>query len=67
MRSVLFDVPIEVRNSLVSLPSLAADGLFVEVLLGANWLKAVGACIDVSWLEPVVDLEKLKMKKLPDQ
>ena len=36
LRSVLFDVPIEVRNSLVSLPALVADGLFVDVLLGAN-------------------------------
>ena len=29
-------------------------------------MKAIGACIDVSWLELVVDLEKLKLKKLPD-
>ena len=65
-RSVFFDVPIEVGNSLVSLPALVADGLFVDVLLGANWLKAVGACLDVSWLELVVNLEKLKLKKLPD-
>ena len=36
LRSVLFDVPIEVGNSLVSLPALVADGLFVDVLLGAN-------------------------------
>ena len=39
---------------------------FVDVLLGANWLKAGGACLDVSWLKLVVDLEKLKLKKLPD-
>lgn len=58
-RSVSFDVPIEVRNSLVSLPALVAGGLFVDVLLGANWLKAVGACLDVSWLKLVVNLEKL--------
>ena len=65
-RSVFFNVPIEVRNSLVSLPALVADGLFVDVLLGANWLKAVGARLDVDWLELVVDSEKLKLKKLPD-
>ena len=65
-RDVFFDVPIEVGNSLVSLPALVADGLFVDVLLGANWLKAVGARLDVSWLELLVDLEKLKLKKLPD-
>ena len=58
-RSVFFDVPVEVGNSLVSLPALVTDGLFVDVLLGANWLKAVGACLDVGRLELVVDSEKL--------
>ena len=65
-RDVFFDVPIEVGNSLVSLPALVADGLFVDVLLGANWLKAVNARLDVSRLELLVDSEKLKLKKLPD-
>ena len=46
--SMFFDVPIEAGNSLVNLPSLVADSLFVDVLLGANWLKAVGACLNVS-------------------
>ena len=32
-RSVFFDVPIEVGSSLVSLPALVADGLFVDVIL----------------------------------
>ena len=36
LRVVFFDVPIEVRNSLVSLHELIADFLFVEVLLGVN-------------------------------
>ena len=54
---MFFDVPIEVINSLVGLPALVVDGLFVDVLLGANWLKAVGACLNVSWLELVVNLE----------
>ena len=54
-RDMFFDVPIEVRNSLVSLPVLVADGLFVDILLSANWLKAVGACLDVSWLRLVVN------------
>ena len=66
-RNMFFDVPTEVGNSLVSLPVLVADGLFLDVFLGANWLKAVGACLDVSQLELVVDSEKLKLKKLPTQ
>ena len=45
---------------------LVADGLFVDVLIGANWLKASGSCIDVSCLESVVKSEKLKLKKLPN-
>ena len=43
-RDVFFDVLIKVGNSLVSLPALVADDPFVDVLLSANWLKAVGAC-----------------------
>ena len=39
--------------------------MFLDVLLGASCLKAVGACLDVSWLELVVNLEKLKLEKLP--
>ena len=46
-RSVFFDVPIEVRHFLASLPTLVADGLFVDVLLNTNWLKPVGARLDV--------------------
>ena len=65
-RDAFFDKPIEVGNSLVSLPALVADGLFVDVLLGANWMKAVSARLDVGQLEVIVDLEKLKLKKLPD-
>ena len=65
-RRDFFDIPIEVRQSLVSLPTLVADGLFVNVLLGANCLKAVGACLDVSQLKLVVDSEELKLKKIPD-
>ena len=66
LRSVFFDVPFEVGSPLVSYPALVADGLFVDVLLGANWLKAVGACLDVSWLELVIYSKKLKLKKLPN-
>ena len=61
-RIVFFDVPIKVGHSLVSLPALEADGLFVDVLLGSNWLKAVGARLDVCRLELVVDSKKLKLK-----
>ena len=53
-RSVFFYVPIEVRNSLVSLLVLLADGLFLDVLLGANRLKAVGTFLVVSQLGLVV-------------
>ena len=48
------------------MPALVADGLFVDILLGANWLKAVGARLDVGQLELVVNSEKLKLKKLPN-
>ena len=48
LNSVFFDVPIKVGSSLVRLPALVADGLFVDVFLDANWLKAVGACLNVS-------------------
>ena len=43
VREVFQDLPKEVEKWLVTLPALVAEGLFVEVLLGANWLKAVGA------------------------
>ena len=64
IRDVFFDVPNEVGQSLVVLPALVADGLFVDVLLGNNWREDVGACLYVSWLESIVDLKELK--KLPD-
>ena len=59
-------MPIKDVNSLVSLPVPVADGLFVDILLDANWLKAVGACLDVVWLELVVELKNIKLKKQPD-
>ena len=58
-------MPIEVRQSMVTLPALVADGLFVDILLGANWMKAVGARLDINRLEIVVNKEKLRLKKLP--
>ena len=36
LRDVFFDIPIEVWNFLVSLPANVADGLLLDVLLGAN-------------------------------
>ena len=66
IRDVFFDVPIEVGQSLVTLPALVADGLFVDVLLGANWMKATRARFKVTWLEIRVIDEKLKLKKLQD-
>ena len=65
-REIFFDVPIEVGNSLVTLPALVADGLFVDVLLGANWLNETGAKFDVSKMNLTIGNEKLKLKKLPD-
>lgn len=44
---MFFDVPIEVGNTHVTLPALKADSLFVEVFIGANWMKAVGTCLDL--------------------
>ena len=66
IRDIFFDMPIDVRQSLVMLPALAADSLFVDVLLGANWIKYVGACLDINRIELFVDKEKLRFKKLPD-
>ena len=63
LRSLLFDIPVEVGNSKVNLPAFFADGLILDALLGDNWFKTVGVCLSVSRLELVVDLEKLK--KLP--
>ena len=57
---MFFGIPIKVGNSLLRLLALVADSLFVDVLFfGTNWLKAIGACLDLSWLELVVNLEKL--------
>ena len=36
---------------MVMLPAMIAEGLFVDVLLGANKLKAVGARLDMTWLK----------------
>ena len=35
---------------MVILPAMIAEGLFVEVLLGTNKLKAVGARLDITRL-----------------
>ena len=48
LRDKLFDVLIKIKNSLARLSVLVADGLFLDVLLGANWLKASGAHLGVS-------------------
>ena len=36
---------------MVMLPAMIAEGLFVDVLLGTNKLKAVGARLDITRLE----------------
>ena len=36
---------------MVMLPAKIAEGLFVDILLGVNKLKAVGAYLDIIWLE----------------
>ena len=66
IRGVFFDVLIEVGQSLVTKPALVADILFLEVLLGANWKKAVGACLDINRLKIAINKEKLRLKKLPN-
>ena len=66
LREVLYDVTIEVGKLLVKLPAFVAEGLFVDFLLGANWLKAIGACLNITRLEIKVMDEKLKLKKMPD-
>ena len=48
---VFYDVPIKVGKILVILPALVAEGFFVEVLLGANWLEAIGVCLEITQLE----------------
>ena len=59
VREVFYDVPIEVEKLLVTLPALVAEGLIVDVYLGANWLKAVGARLNITWLEIKVMDEKI--------
>ena len=63
---MFFDIPIEVKNSLVSLPMLVADDLFVDIFLGANQMKAVSAIFIASQLEIFIKLEKLNLEKLWD-
>ena len=58
-RVVFFEGPIKVGNSLIKLLALVADGQILVVYLGANWLKTVGACLDVSWLKLVVTWKSL--------
>ena len=48
------------------MPALVADGLFVDILIGANRMKAVGARLYIERLEIVVAKEKLRLKKLPN-
>ena len=38
VREVFYNLPIQVYKLLVTLPALIAKGLFVDILLGANWL-----------------------------
>ena len=52
---MFFNGHIKGENFLVSLPKLVAYCLFVYVLFGTNWLKAVFACLDVSQLKSLVD------------
>ena len=61
IRFFFFDVPIEVGQSLVKVPDLVADGFFVEILLGAKWIIAVGAHLDINRLKIIADKEKLRL------
>ena len=49
---------------MVSFSAHIADGLFVNVLLCANWVNTVSSCLDVGWLKIVVDIENPKLKNL---
>ena len=65
-RDMFFGLPTKVGNSLVSLPALVADGLFLTYLIGSNQLKAAGACLDINRLKIFVDKDKLRLKKVPN-
>ena len=45
------NLPRRVGKLMVMLPAMIAEGLFVEVLLGANKLKVVGAHLERTQLE----------------
>ena len=36
---------------MVTLPAIIAECLFVDILLGVNKFKVVGALLDIMWLE----------------
>lgn len=38
----------------------------MDILLGANWLKAVNACLDITWLKLKVMDKIFKLEKLLD-
>ena len=59
VREVFYEVPIEVGKLLVTLLAIVAEGFFVDVLLGANWLKAVGARLNITQLEIRVWMKSL--------
>lgn len=55
-------MPTEVKQSLVTLPALFVDCLFLDVLLGGNWLKAVSSRLGINRLKMVVDKISLGKK-----
>ena len=52
-------MPKEVGHNLVLFPANIADGISVDVLLGTNWMKAVGICLDIDRVKIVADEEIL--------
>ena len=64
IRDVFFDVPNKVRQSLVTLPALIADGLFCRRSSWRQLDESFGAHLDINRLEIVVDKDYLRLKKL---
>lgn len=52
---------------MVMLPAMIAEGLFVDVLLGANKPKAVGACLNITQLENRAKDRKALAEELPNR
>ena len=50
---------------MVMFPAMIAEGVFVDILLGANKLKDIGAHLNIKWLKNRVTDKKLT-EELPN-